>query len=383
MIHAAGNPSRVRTALCFPSVAAGILSCLLACGGGGGKDGTGQPVGNGVASGGARTTLATPAPGNPSGSAAIPAEADVEDVSNPTTVVGTGTPESCTPEALEAAIHKGGVVTFNPGTDPVTITLAHTLKIINNAGVNQNGDLIIDGGGKVTLSGGGRCRILYQNGCDEAQVWITDHCQNYPHPRLVLQNLIFADGYSTDGGAMGGGAVFVESGSLKVVNCVFVKNQCPLTGTDMAGGALNAFMVQAPVYITNCTFGGASALGNKGSHGGAIGTIGVSYTILNSLFSYNQATGHGMNGGTPGGGNGGAIYNDGNTYTLTMKGCDVSNNTANELAGAVFYVSNDSTGSVVIDQSTFHANPGTTVNQNPAGFYIQGASTSITNTTID
>lgn len=175
MVHAAESPLRVGTALRFPSVAAGILSCLLACGGGGGNDGTGQPVGNGVPPGGARTTLVTPAPGNPSGSATVPAEADLEDVSNPTTVVGTGTPESCTPEILEAAIHKGGIVTFNPGSDPVTITLAHTLKIINNAGVNKDGDLIIDGGGKVTLSGGGRCRILYQNGCDEAQVWITDH----------------------------------------------------------------------------------------------------------------------------------------------------------------------------------------------------------------
>jgi hypothetical protein len=355
---------------------------LFTCGGGHGGNGNAQPVGNGMAPGGALTTLVTPAPGNPTGQAAIPTEADVEDVSNPTTVVGTGTPESCTPEALEAAIHKGGIVTFNPGPKPVTITLDHTIKIINNAGVNKNGDLIIDGGGKVTLSGGGRCRILYQNGCDQAQVWITDHCDNYPHPRLVLQNLIFADGYATDGGTFGGGAVFVESGQLKVVNCVFVRNQCALTGQDVAGGALYAFMVQGPVYLTRCTFGGSSALGNKGSHGGAIGTIGVSYTALNCLFSYNQATGHGQNSGTPGGGNGGAIYNDGNTYTLTLKGCDISNNTANELAGGLFYVSNNSTGSVTIDQCRFHANPGLNVQSRP-GFFIQGATPVITNTAID
>jgi hypothetical protein len=248
--------------------------------------------------------------------------------------------------------------------------------------VNKNGDLIIDGGGKVTLSGGSRCRILYQNGCDPAQVWITDHCDNYPHPRLVLQNLIFADGYATDGGTFGGGAVFVESGSLKVVNCVFVKNQCALTGQDVAGGALYTLMVQSPVYLTRCTFGGGATLGNQGSHGGAIGTIGVSYTGLNSLFSYNRATGKGQNGGTPGGGNGGAIYNDGNTYTLTLKGCNVSNNTANELAGGLFYVSNNATGAVLIDQSTFHANPGLNVQSRP-GFFIQGASPVITNTTID
>lgn len=359
-----------------------VLLFLMTCGGGHGGSTSSAPAGNGVAPGGALTTLVTPAPGNPAGLATIPAAADVEDVSSPTTVVGTGTPESCTPAALEAAIHKGGIVTFNPGPKPVTISLDHTLKIINNAGASQNGDLILDGGGKVTLSGGGRCRILYQNGCDQAQVWITDHCNDYPHPRLVLQNLIFADGYATDGGTFGGGAVFVESGSLKVVNCVFVKNQCALTGQDVAGGALYTLMVQSPVYLTRCTFGGAPGLGNLGSHGGAIGTIGVSYTALNSLFSYNQATGKGMNSGTPGGGNGGAIYNDGNTYTLTLKGCAVSNNTANELAGGLFYVSNNSTGSVLIDQSTFHANPGTNVQSLP-GFFIQGASPAITNTTID
>jgi len=325
-----------------------------------------------------------PAPGNPNGSAVIPAEAQAENVSTPTTVVGTGTPESCTPEALEAAMLKGGIITFNGGPNPITITLPRTLKVLNNAGPNKNGDLIIDGGGKVTLSGGERVRVLYQNGCDQAQVWITSHCQDYPHPRLVLQNLTIADGYTTEGGTMGGAGAYVESGSLKVVNCVFVNNRCALTGQDVAGGGLYAFMVQGPVYITNCTFGGASGMGNYGSHGGALGTIGVSYTILNSLFSYNQATGKGQNGGSPGGGNGGAIYHDGNTYTLTMKGCEVSNNHANELAGGLFFVSNNSTGTLNIDHSVFHANPGLNYDSNgKKGFFVQGAQQTITNTTID
>jgi len=381
----------------WATLAGAALMLALACGGssGGsasptsGRPDTGvpspagnPPVGNGVAPGGAKTTRSMPAPGNPAGTAAIPAAAQAEDVSHPTTVVGTGTPESCTPAALEAAIHKGGVVTFNGGPDPITITLDHTIKIINNAGASQNGDLVIDGGGKVTLSGGERCRILYQNGCDAAQVYITDHCQDYPHPRLVLQNLILADGYATDGGIMGGGALFVESGSLKLVNCVFVNNQCALTGRDVAGGAVYAFMVQGPVYITNCTFGGVEGMGNRGSHGGALGTIGVSYTILNSRFSWNRATGTGMNGGTPGGGNGGAIYNDGNTYTLDIQGCDFSNNAANELAGAVFYVSNDSSGALKVDHSTFHVNSGKDV-QSVKGFYIQAGSQSFTTCTFD
>jgi hypothetical protein len=307
-----------------------------------------------------------------------------EDVSSPTIVVGTGTPESCTPEALEAAMLKGGIITFNGGPNPITITLPRTLKVRNDAGPNKNGDLVIDGGGKVTLSGGGRVRVLYQNGCDANQVWITDHCQDYPHPKLVLQNLTIADGYTNEGGTMGGAGAYVESGSLKVVNCVFVNNQCALTGRDVAGGALYAFMVQGPVYLNHCTFGGAADMGNRGSHGGALGTIGVSYTILNSLFSYNQATGTGQNGGNPGGGNGGAIYHDGNTYTLTMKGCEVSNNSAKELAGGLFFVSNNSTGSLLIDASTFRSNTGLNYDsQGKKGFFVQGASQSITNTTIE
>ncbi len=43
--------------------------------------------------------------------------------------------------------------------------------------------------------------------------------------------------------------------------------------------------------------------------------------MLNSLFTHNDAIGNGANpaqSGTPGGGSGGAIYNDGNTFTLTV-----------------------------------------------------------------
>jgi len=349
------------------------------------KNGLSGPTGNGIPPGGAKTTLKTPVPGNPLGAFQVPAEAVAENVSNPTTVVGTGTPESCTPQALEEAIHKGGIVTFNCGADPVTITLEHEIQIINNSGPNKQGDCVIDGGGKITLSGGGRCRILYQNGCEEKLVWITDHCQNFPHPRLAVQNLVFADGY-VNNAREGGGAIYVRSGIFKAVNCVFVKNQCALSGPDIGGGAIYAFQQASQVYLVNCTFGGDSTLGNVGSNGGAIGSIGVSYTLLNSLFSYNRAVGAGMNpaqSGTPGGGSGGAIYNDGNTYTLTLGGCVIAHNVANELAGAVFFVSNDRTGSLIVDQSTVHANPGKNVQSLKGFFVLAKDSALVTNSTID
>ena len=52
-------------------------------------------------------------------------------------------------------------------------------------------------------------------------------------------------------------------------------------------------------------------------------SIGVSWTILNSVFTGNRAIGTGANppkDGKPGGGNGGAIYNDGNEMTLRVEG---------------------------------------------------------------
>jgi len=349
------------------------LAAALGCGAGGPKSGV------------SLTTETWPAAGNPAGQCAVPAGAGLEDTSHPTTVVGSGTPESCTPAALLAAIHDAGVVTFDCGPAPVTITLASPIEIVNDSGVNKDGDTVIDGGGKVTLSGGGATRILYQNGCDESLHWITSHCQDYDHPRLVVQNLTFADGYAPAPvptlGFSAGGAIYAESGLLKIVNCVFVRNAVSPIGPDVAGAAVYSFMQAGPVYVVNSTFGGAPGLGNVGSNGGALGSIGVSYTVLNSVMTYNQAIGWGENPATngPGGGSGGAIYNDGDTYTLTICGSDVSNNSAKELGGAVFYVSDDNSGSVAIEQSTFAANA-CQAPQNPKGFYVQ---TNPANVSID
>lgn len=77
------------------------------------------------------------------------------------------------------------------------------------------------------------------------------------------------------------------------------------------------------------TFGGRSDLANIGSNGGALSSIGVSFSVI----SHNEAIRYGANParpGTPGGGGGGAIYNDGNTFTLDACGSTLTDNTANE-----------------------------------------------------
>jgi hypothetical protein len=115
-----------------------------------------------------------------------------------------------------------------------------------------------------------------------------------------------------------------------------------------------------PVYVVNSTFGGREGYGNVGSNGGGLSSIGVSYTVINSLFSHNLAIGNGANPahpGTPGGGSGGAIYNDGNTFTLSLCGTKIEHNHANEGGGAIFFVSNDRTGSLIIKHCVLTDNP--------------------------
>ena len=292
--------------------------------------------------------------GNPAGRAAIPADARAVNTAHPTRYVGTGTPASCTSAAVVSAVAKGGIIRFRCGSKPVTILLTRTAKV-----VNTSSRVVLDGGGLVTLSGGGKRRILYMDTCDPAQTFTTSHCQDQATPQLVVQNITFANGNSTgqleEGG--GGGAILDRGGRLKIVNARFVGNRCDGTGPDLGGAAVRALSQSQglPVYVVNSTF-------EKGvcSNGGALSSIGVSWTVLNSVFRDNRAIGRGANpakSGTPGGGSGGAIYNDGNTMTLRIAGSILERNSATEGGGAVFYVSNDRSGTLRIENSTLRANP--------------------------
>ncbi len=300
-----------------------------------------------------------PPAGNPSGHFPVPLEAHAEDVSSPTQVIGTGTPESCTAEAFIQAVARGGTITFNGGPSPFTITLDRSAKVFND-----KPDVVIDGGGLVTISGGGTTRILYMNTCDPNQVWTTSHCQNQDHPRLTVQNLTFIEGNSKNETLYdGGGAIWVRGGRFKVVNCRFFNNVCASLGPDVGGGAIRVFSQYngLPVYVVNSTIGGASGFGNVGANGGGISSIGVSWSIYNSVFSHNRAIGNGGNPaqtGTPGGGSGGAIYNDGNTMTLALFGTLIEYNTVNAYGSAIFFVTNDHTGTLHIEDSVVWKNIG-------------------------
>ncbi len=358
-----------------------MVGLLSGCGSGGSGGSSGSSGSSG--SGGSGSTPTTPGTdpisfsddwpeaGTAERLCSVPLEAQAADSSAPGQVVGNGTPESCTSAAVVAAVAAGGVITFNCGPDPVTITLTETIKVFNNTGP----EIVIDGGGLVTLDGDNQHRILYMNTCDPDLEWTTDHCYDQDHPRLTVQNLTFVNGYTTGGNEEGGGgAIFVRGGLFKIVNCRFFNNRCDMEGPDVGGAAVRLFEPHnsRPVYVVGSTFGGREDLGNIGSNGGALSSIHTSFTVINCVMSYNEAVGHGANPpepGTPGGGNGGAIYNDGTTMTLNVCGSTLTNNTANEGGGAIFFVSNDGTGTMRIDRSHLSHNPSLDFENQP-GIYV-------------
>ncbi|HEY3500806.1 MAG TPA: hypothetical protein VGK73_39210, partial [Polyangiaceae bacterium] len=132
-------------------------------------------------------------------------------IATPDHVVGDGTPESCDEDALRSAAEAGGAIEFDCGPAPVTITIGSTIVFTE--------ETVLDGGGLVTLSGGGSARILYlDSGYDQTT------------PRLTVQRLSFRDGNSPDDGddtAVGGGAIYRDGGSLTVIDCDFSDNHAP------------------------------------------------------------------------------------------------------------------------------------------------------------
>ena len=308
-----------------------------------------------------------PEAGNPAGHAYVPPAGRAVSTARPTRVIGRGTAASCTSRAVVRAVARGGTINFNCGPRPVTITMTATAKV-----VNTSAQVVLNGGGKVTLSGAGKHRILYMNTCDPNQKWTTSHCQDQATPRLTVENLTFTRGDAPgrspkDIGSGSGGAIYAQGGQLRVVNSRFVSNRCYRVGPDLGGAAIRALMQyrNRPVYVVHSTFTGGVC-----SNGSALSSIGVSWTVLNSVFTHNRAIGRGANpqqAGTPGGGSGGAIYNDGDAYSLIIRGTVMRFNHANEGGGAIFYVCDGNCGHayVRISGSTLHHNPS-------AGFFTAG-----------
>jgi hypothetical protein len=295
--------------------------------------------------------------GNPAGHAFVPAAGRAVSTAHPNHVIGSGTPASCTSAAVVRAVAEGGVITFDCGRRPVTITMTATAKV-----VNTSRRIVLDGRGLVTLSGAGKNRILYMNTCDPKQKYTTTDCWQQHWPQLIVQNMRFEDAYSgvreTSTSSYGGGAIFAEGGQLKVVNSGFINNRCYKYGPDLGGAAIRALGMWpgSPVYVTDDTF-----QGGRCSNGGALSSIDATWAVYNSLFTANKTTGWGENPqkrGSPGGGSGGAIYTDGDNYNVLVDGTVMRDNDApGGEGGAIFFVVDAGHGVLTIKYSTLHDNP--------------------------
>ncbi len=338
-----------------------VLSCALACGGGGSSNedgGSGSDSGTPVDGGSGQDASLPPPP-----TAVCTLPANPVDTSSPTTVVGTGTSASCTDAALRSAVAAGGIVTFNCG-GAATITVSSEVPVSK--------DTTIDGNNDITLSGGKTSRILHI-----MSAW------NVATPLLRVQNLTFTNGFTSDvpnttSTKQGGGAIFEDGGSLTVIHCTFTHNQCASSGQDVSGGAINGQGV-GTLIIEGSTFSD-----NSGSNGGGVGTQDENVTVVNSTFANNSATGTGGNPGN--GGNGGGLTYDGAHVSLTLCGDTFTGNSAIAAGGAVFRVGYTSQGGapsvVTIDRSTFDSNTVDQTTGNAAGLYLEDLNLDITNTTI-
>ena len=299
--------------------------------------------------------------------AACGAPAPPDSWPGPTSVVGTGTPASCTEAALETALAAGGTITFDCGPDPVVLYVSRE-KVITQ-------DTRIDGADLVTLSGGGVTRILGVHGFFDT-----------PGPHLRVERLGFRDGRSSgsptplgtdvDGG---GGAIFHLGGTVTAVGCRFIGNRAAEWGPDVAGGAISGIGNPAATTVVGCAF-----RGNRAANGGALGSLHTEVTIIDSTFEGNEATGRGANsvdgtGQQVGhGGNGGALSMDGENRTLSICGSTFRANRAGAFGGALFRTSYHEEATT-IDRSTLDANVVADEPDSGAGAaYLQGTRATIT-----
>jgi hypothetical protein len=304
--------------------------------------------------------------------AGVPTSGQAASVSSPTTVVGTGSPASCTFSALKAAVSNAGVITFNCGSDSVTIPVTATMTL------STAKDTVIDGGDTITLDGGHAVQIFNYN---SANFQATE-------TRVTLQHLALVNGKTTptdvippapanepacsqgyDDGQ--GGAIFMRDGNLTVIDCLFDGNQAAPIGPDTGGGAIYMEGSKHGAVIVGSTFSN-----NSGANAGAIGALFAELDIYNSLFENNAATGHDannddtsmtmctvMNNGQyeiGSGGNGGAIYGDGNDFNITLCGDAVEDNAAGENAfgGGLFFTSDNMAGVLTFADTTMSGNTG-------------------------
>lgn len=270
------------------------------------------------------------------------------------TVLGNGSPGSVSTSQLQTALDAGGVIRIDQGAAPSTIVVNSTLVISRNT--------VLDGGGRVTLSGGNVRRIL--------SIVNPNPAQNAPQIHVALQNIALADAQISDGR---GGAIYKQHDfefphkvNLKLVNCDFRDNNAPLDGSsqDDGGGAFYGELLNR-IDIGNCRFEN-----NSGSNGGAVYSLGsLRVNIVDSVFEANAAIGTGGNPGN--GGNAGALGIDGGSRLVDVCRTRFIDNTSNAFGAGFFSVMYDQTSRTRFEDVEFRGNHQLSSNEHTGGAYIQ------------
>lgn len=270
------------------------------------------------------------------------------------TVLGDGTPGSISTAQLQAALDAGGAIVLDQGPAPSTIVLTQTLV--------ASRPTVLDGGGRVTLSGGDARRIL--------SIINPNPAQNAPLFTVTLQNLTLVDARVSDGR---GAAIYKQHGfefghkvSLKLVNCRFAGNDAPLDATpqDDGGGAFYGELLNR-IDVGNCVFEN-----NSGSNGGALYSLGsLRLNIVDSVFEANRAIGSGGNPGN--GGNAGALGVDGAARLVDVCRTRFVGNQSNAHGAGFFSVMYDQASRSRFEDVEFRANRHVGATAHTGGAYLQ------------
>jgi hypothetical protein len=205
----------------------------------------------------------------------------------------------CDEPTLRAAVAGGGLINFNCDG---TIVLTSPLIITQNVTLNATGR-------NVTISGNDQVRIF------EVGYGNTLHLINLTIAQGRAQGL--NGGPSGPGGNAAGGAIsFLNPGTMRAKDCLFLNNQAiggrggdggasgpPAFGGSGYGGAISG---SAAVYLTNCLFSGNGAAGGAGGFalvggrpvfaapgtgfGGAVYLMSGLFVAENCQFGSNNAT---------------------------------------------------------------------------------------------
>ena len=252
----------------------------------------------------------------------------------PTPTAGSGPARraSCTSRAVVRAVARGGVITFRCGLRAGDDRDASRRPRWSTRAAR----VVLDGGGLVTLSGGGERRILYQNTCDPKQTGRPTTATTRP-PAGSSSSTSRSPTATRTGRDVRRRRWRRDLRPRRPAQdrrLTFSDNRCDRTGPDLGGAAVRALSQHRglPVYVVDSTF-----TGGRCSNGWALSSIGVSWSVYNRTLP-------GQPGDRPrrqpaavrhaGRWRGGAIYADGNDFTVLVAGSADARTTAPARAAA-------------------------------------------------